>query len=55
MLGDAKNKIIIDVGGVVYELTVSLTTFSELPQENLKAKVLLISAARCHQQERLVM
>lgn len=35
-----KNKIIIDVAGVGYELTVSMSTFSELPLENSKIKIL---------------
>ena len=35
-----KNKIVVDVGGVGYELTVSISTFSELPHENSKVKIL---------------
>ncbi|PIU83303.1 MAG: Holliday junction branch migration protein RuvA [Elusimicrobia bacterium CG06_land_8_20_14_3_00_38_11] len=34
-----KNKIVVDVGGVGYILTVSLSTFSELPSEHSKIKI----------------
>ena len=34
-----KNKIVVDVGGVGYILTVSLSTFSELPSEYSKIKI----------------
>lgn len=46
LISKKKNKIIIDVGGIGYELTISLTTFSELPQENLKAKVMVYQHIR---------
>lgn len=46
LVSKKKNKIVIDAGGVGYELTVSLTTFSELPQENSKTKVMVYQHVR---------
>ncbi|HAX61007.1 MAG TPA: Holliday junction branch migration protein RuvA, partial [Elusimicrobia bacterium] len=39
LVSKKKNKIIVDVGGIGYLLTVSLSTFSELPSENSKVKI----------------
>ncbi|MEW6555880.1 MAG: Holliday junction branch migration protein RuvA [Elusimicrobiota bacterium] len=39
LVSKKKNKIIVDVSGVGYELTISLSTFSELPQETSKVKI----------------
>lgn len=39
LVSKKKNKIVVDVGGVGYLLTVSLSTFSELPSENAKVKI----------------
>ena len=39
LVSKKKNKIVVDVGGVGYLLTVSLSTFSELPPENSKVKI----------------
>lgn len=39
LVSKKKNKIVVDVGGVGYLLTVSLSTFSELPAENSKVKI----------------
>ena len=41
-----KNKVIIDVNGLGYEVTISLSTFSELPAENFKAKILTYQHVR---------
>ncbi|MBN1384318.1 MAG: Holliday junction branch migration protein RuvA [Elusimicrobia bacterium] len=46
LISKKKNKIIIDTGGVGYELTISLSTLSELPQENSKVKVLVYQHVR---------
>jgi len=39
LVSKKKNKIVVDVNGVGYILTVSLSTFSELPAENAKVKI----------------
>ncbi len=39
LVSKKKNKIVVDVGGVGYLLTVSLSTFSELPSESAKVKI----------------
>jgi len=39
LVSKKKNKIVVDVSGVGYLLTVSLSTFSQLPQENSKIKI----------------
>lgn len=39
LISKKKNKIVVDVNGVGYILTVSLSTFSELPAENAKVKI----------------
>ena len=39
LVSKKKNKIIVDVAGVGYLITVSLSTFSELPSENSKIKI----------------
>ncbi|OGS47263.1 MAG: Holliday junction DNA helicase RuvA [Elusimicrobia bacterium RIFOXYD2_FULL_34_15] len=40
LVSKKKNKIIVDTSGIGYELTVSLSTFAELPSENSKIKIL---------------
>ncbi|MBI5573868.1 MAG: Holliday junction branch migration protein RuvA [Elusimicrobia bacterium] len=39
LVSKKKNKIVVDVGGIGYLLTVSLSTFSELPSEHSKVKI----------------
>jgi holliday junction DNA helicase RuvA len=46
LVSKKKNKIIIDVGGVGYEMTISLSTFSELLPENSKVKILTYQHVR---------
>ncbi|HAM39212.1 MAG: Holliday junction DNA helicase RuvA [Elusimicrobia bacterium RIFOXYC2_FULL_34_12] len=46
LVSKKKNKIIVDIGGIGYELTVSLSTYSELPAENSKVKILTFQHIR---------
>ncbi|MDD5688332.1 MAG: Holliday junction branch migration protein RuvA [Elusimicrobia bacterium] len=46
LVSKKKNKIVIDVGGVGYELTISMATFSELPPETMKLKILTYQHVR---------